>query len=632
MTHQGQDAPARAGAGARDPVPATIAFLAEHGVAPATLREAQRRARLAGVDPAACLMAEGLVDAQSYYRALARHLGAPYLARPELTPDADYPEAILAGVAPLVEEGGAARFVSAPGPEAIARLVAAGRAPDGFALTSPEALRKAVFAARPELIADEAANALPEADASLSFRGGAFPAQRRALGACAAAAAMLAAASPWLGFVIATGLLGILFLVLANLRIAACLERSRVSPKLREPRRRDDELPVYTIVVALYREENVAGALVAALDRIDYPRALLDLKFIVEEGDDATREALEEAAGDRACEIVVAPPGAPRTKPRALNVALALARGEYLVVYDAEDAPEEDQLRLAVEIFATAAPDIACLQARLAIDNVDDGFLPRCFAIEYAALFDVVNPGLARLGLPILLGGTSNHFRTEALRAIGGWDAWNVTEDADLGLRLALCGYGVHDLPSTTWEEAPARYAAWAAQRRRWMKGFMQTAITHSRRPVRALRALGLTGFASGVAGTLGAALAAMLYPVFLGLALLAGATAACAATGIAAPWLALFAAPPEVESPLAVAAAAIGAVTFGAGFVSMAVPLALGLWRRRWFGLMVWLPAMPVYYLLVSRAAWGGLRELARAPNHWNKTEHGLSRRRRRR
>ncbi|MCG6122187.1 MAG: glycosyltransferase [Microvirga sp.] len=632
MTHQGQGAPARHAPTARDPAPATIAFLAEHGVAPATLREATRRARLAGVDPAACLMADGLLDAESYYRALASHLGAPYLARPVLAANAEYPDAILAGVAPLADEAGPSRFVSAPDPAAIARLLAMRAAPEGFSITAPEALRKAVFAARPDLIADDAANALPDADPSLSFKGGPALTQQRALVGSAVAAGLLAAASPWLGFVLATGALCILFLILANLRIAACLERARVSPEPRARRRRDDELPVYTIVVALYREEAVAGALVAALDLIDYPKALVDLKFVVEEGDEGTRDALARAAGDRACEIIVAPPGAPRTKPRALNMALALARGEYLVVYDAEDAPEEDQLRLAVDAFARAAPEVACLQARLAIDNIDDGFLPRCFAIEYAALFDVVNPGLARLGLPIMLGGTSNHFRTDTLRAICGWDAWNVTEDADLGLRLALCGYGVRDLPSTTWEEAPARYAAWAAQRRRWMKGFMQTAITHSRRPWRAFRALGATGFASAVAGTLGTALAAMLYPAFLALALLAGATAACAAIGVVPPWLGFFSAMPDGARPLAVAAAAIGAVTFAAGFVSMTAPLALGLWRRRWFSLLLWLPAMPVYYLLVSRAAWGGLYELARAPNHWNKTEHGLSRRRRRR
>ncbi|TVR09463.1 MAG: glycosyltransferase [Salinarimonadaceae bacterium] len=632
MTHQGQGARARAAAHARETLPATIAFLAEHGVPPATLREATRRARLAGVDSAACLMAEGLLDPESYYRALARHLGAPYLTRPELAADTAFPDAVLAGVAPLAGTEGPSRFVGAPDPSGIARLLAARAAPEGYAITAPDALREAVFAARAGLIADEAANALPEADPSLSFKGGTERAQRRALAGFAVAAAIVAAASPWLGFALATGGLGILFLVLANLRIAACLERTRPYPSGRARRRRDDELPVYTVVVALYREENVAAALVAALDRIDYPKALIDLKFVVEEGDDATRAALARACGDRACEIIVAPPGAPRTKPRALNMALALARGEYLVVYDAEDAPEEDQLRLAVDIFAQATPKVACLQARLAIDNIDDGFLPRCFAIEYAALFDVVNPGLARLGLPILLGGTSNHFRTVALRAVCGWDAWNVTEDADLGMRLALCGYAVRDLPSTTWEEAPARYGAWAAQRRRWMKGFMQTAITHSRRPLRAFRALGLTGFACGVAGTLGAALAAMLYPVFLALALLAGATAAGAAVGIVPPWLAYFSAMPDVGRPLAVASTAIGAVTFAAGFVSMTAPLALGLWRRRWFSLMLWLPAMPIYYLLVSRAAWGGLSELARAPNHWNKTEHGLSRRRRRR
>lgn len=626
VTHPGQAAPAKAG------LPATIAFLAEEGVPPETLREAARRAAMAGVDPMTALTAEGLLDADEYHRALARRLGVPFVARPRLSADAAYPDAIIAGVAPLDETHGGLRFVAAPDPEAVARLLAGRAPPEGFALTSPRALREAVFARNAAHIADDAANALPEADPSLSFKGEMGAGQRRLLTVSAIAFAGLAGASPWIAFVAATGGLGVLFLILANLRIAACLERARVAPSRAPRRRADEDLPVYTIVVALYREDKVAAQLYAALDRIDYPRARLDLKFVVEEGDDATREALERASAGRACEIIVAPPGAPRTKPRALNVALALARGEHLVVYDAEDLPDEGQLRLAVDVFADAPDDVACLQARLAIDNLEDGFLPRCFAIEYAALFDVINPGLARLALPVPLGGTSNHFRTRALRAICGWDAWNVTEDADLGLRLALCGYGVRDLPSTTWEEAPARYRSWDAQRRRWMKGFLQTAVTHSRRPLRAYRALGATAFAGAVAGTFGTVLAAMLYPFFFGLALLAGATAACAASGLPTPWLGWFAARPLAEEPLSVAAAAIGAVTFAAGLVSMTLPLALGLWRRRWYGLMLWLPAMPFYYLLVSRAAWAGLFELILAPNRWNKTEHGLSSRRKRR
>ena len=179
-------------------------------------------------------------------------------------------------------------------------------------------------------------------------------------------------------------------------------------------------------------------------------------------------------------EVIVAPPGPPRTKPRALNVALPLARGDFVTVYDAEDVPHPNQLRLAVETFARVPLDIGCLQARLVIDNTGDSWVTRFFTIEYATLFYVINPGLSRLDMPVPLGGTSNHFRRNVLQRLRGWDAWNVTEDADLGIRLALAGYRIGDLPSPTLEEAPATLDAWMNQRTRWMKGFMQVCVTHS--------------------------------------------------------------------------------------------------------------------------------------------------------
>jgi cellulose synthase/poly-beta-1,6-N-acetylglucosamine synthase-like glycosyltransferase len=150
-------------------------------------------------------------------------------------------------------------------------------------------------------------------------------------------------------------------------------------------------------------------------------------------------------------EIIVAPRGPPQTKPRALNVALALARGAFTVIYDAEDLPGRRQLRTAAARFAVSGPEVACLQARLSIYDPGRNALTRLFAIEYAALFEVINPGLIALGHPILLGGTSNHFRTQVLQVGRGWDAWNVTEDADLSIRLARAGFRIGDLPLSTW-------------------------------------------------------------------------------------------------------------------------------------------------------------------------------------
>src|SRR5579872_6300313 len=165
-------------------------------------------------------------------------------------------------------------------------------------------------------------------------------------------------------------------------------------------------------------------------------------------------------------------------------------RGRYVVVYDAEDKPDRDQLRRAVARFE-AEPDIGCLQARLAIEETGGQWLATMFAVEYAALFDALNPGLAELRAPIALGGTSNHFRTDVLRRVGGWDAWNVAEDADLGLRLARFGVRVATFDSDTYEEAPTVFAQWLGQRRRWQKGWLQNALVHSRNPARVLRELG---------------------------------------------------------------------------------------------------------------------------------------------
>jgi glycosyltransferase XagB len=250
----------------------------------------------------------------------------------------------------------------------------------------------------------------------------------------------------------------------------------------------------------------------------DYPRSKLDIKLVIEHDDHATRLAIEAMRLPATYEIVVAPAGWPWTKPRALNIALPLVRGEFLVIFDAEDAPAPGQLREAAERFLRSSREFACLQARLAIDNIEDSWLTRLFAIEYAVLFDVLNPGLAGLGLPLPLGGSSNHFRTAVLREVCGWDAWNVTEDADLGLRLARLGFRVDILPSSTQEEAPARLDAWLTQRRRWSKGWMQTFITLTRDPRRLVFELGAANSLALALLMTGLVIAPPLWPFFAAL------------------------------------------------------------------------------------------------------------------
>lgn len=265
-------------------------------------------------------------------------------------------------------------------------------------------------------------------------------------------------------------------------------------------------LPRYTILAALHDEAEVVGQLIERLARIDYPASRLQGLIVLEAHDTATRRAAEAVDRPAWLKILIVPPGRPQTKPRALNFALAKATGQLLTVYDAEDEPDPGQLREAAARFAADAEGrLACLQAPLRIRRAPGSrtpFLDRQFAAEYAALFETALPGMARLGLPFPLGGTSNHFRVDVLKAVGGWDAFNVTEDADLGFRLWTEGWRLGVLSRPTWETPPGEMYDWLPQRTRWLKGYMQTWGVHTRRPWR----LGLRGLAALVM-TLGAGL-----------------------------------------------------------------------------------------------------------------------------
>src|ERR1700730_2806998 len=353
----------------------------------------------------------------------------------------------------------------------------------------------------------------------------------------------------------------------------------------------------------------VVPHLVAALAALDYPRGKLDIKLVIEHDDRATRRAIKALDLPATYEIIVAPAGWPRTKPRALNIALPLVRGDLLVIFDAEDAPATGQLREAAERFLRAPRELAGLQARLAIDNIEDSWLTRLFAIEYAVLFDVLNPGLAGLGMPLPLGGSSNHFRTEVLREVCGWDAWNVTEDADLGLRLARFGYGVGIFPSSTQEEAPALIDAWLRQRRRWSKGWMQTLITLTRDPRRLLAELGVVHSLALALTMTGLVIAPPLWPFF---------TARLVHD--------LGAGPPSPASAFELIEVVLWMSAGLFGIASILWLALLGMKRRKLLGLWPFLPLLPLYYLLTSVAAWMAIYDLILRPYHWHKTEHGLA------
>ena len=331
---------------------------------------------------------------------------------------------------------------------------------------------------------------------------------------------------------------------------------------------------------------------------------------MIEADDPETRGALERLRLPDRYDIIVGPAGWPQTKPRALNIGLHYARGDLVVVYDAEDVPDPGQLRAAAARFRARPSSVACLQARLLVDHLETNWLSLMFGLDYAALFGVIKPGLATLRLPLPLGGTSNHFRAAALRRAGGWDAWNVTEDIDLGFRLARLGYQTEALDSTTYEEAPLTLRRWLPQRSRWLKGWMVTLMVHTRQPRRLFRELGLLGGAAVTLSLLGTISSSLLGPLFGPLALYA-------------IWRGGWLSP---VSPSAALAGSASLYLLVAGAASVLWPQFIVLWRMRRPDLLGWSITMPIYLVLISIAAWRALAEVVMEPQRWNKTEHGFA------
>lgn len=589
-----------------------LAFLAHAGLAPALIRGIVADAIRLNVPPDRMAIACGVVGETELYRALAEELGLPFVEQPvRADPASPYPGCIDAGVLRTRQPEPA--LLLAPQGHALQHLrrLLRGRKAPGAAITTPGNLRRSALASLGRRIDEAATQDLETAHPGASAQSGWTKAQIVS-GIVAFVLLSFPLCYDWQATLQAAALvIGILFLINVLLRIAAAVVPASLALDMPDPALSDRDLPIYSVIVPLKREARVIGRLVEALLALDYPAAKLDIQIVLEADDRQTLQALKAVMPAGRFEILIAPPGRFETKPRALNIALALARGEFCVIYDAEDVPDPDQLRRAVAAFRSLPDSTACLQAQLSIDNAGDTWLTRLFAIEYAVLFDALIPSLALLGWPVMLGGTSNHFRTEILRRAGGWDAWNVTEDADLGLRLARLGYRVGALASTTMEEAPLTVSAWLRQRTRWLKGWMKTCMVHSRHPLVAIRQLGLVRFAVAVALSLGTVLTALFGPVLFGWTMYELASGSLlAASTISGGLLRGFALTLLIAGVLATLAPAVAAL------------------RHRGFNaLLPWLALMPVYYLLVSVAAWRALLEWARHPQRWNKTEHGLAR-----
>ena len=371
---------------------------------------------------------------------------------------------------------------------------------------------------------------------------------------------------------------------------------------------RDEDCPPYSVLVPLYREPESVPSLLAALAALDYPRDRLDVQLLLEADDAETRAAVARAALPPGVSVTLVPVSFPRTKPKACNVGLNRARGRYLVIYDAEDRPEPDQLRKAVVAFARVGPDVICLQCSLNFYNPRQNLLTRWFAAEYAAWFDLSLPGLAAADAVIPLGGTSNHFVTERLREIRGWDAYNVTEDCDLGVRIYRRGYRSRMLDSTTWEEACGDLHFWIRQRTRWLKGYIQTYLVHMRRPARLWRELGWANFAHFQMLLGGIIVTFLINPLFWSLALM---------------WFLLRTEALSLLFPGLVFIAGAGCLFLGNFAFTYAC--AAGCYRRGYFDLVKYALLTPLYWVLMSYSGWRAFVKFLADPFHWEKTRHGI-------
>ena len=471
-----------------------------------------------------------------------------------------------------------------------------------FCLVPEDAIRSELAAASEEVLLTEARHRLfrkwPRASAHLDLSR----ASRFGFAAGLLGLLVLAVLAPFFAKPVFVPLVGLILAVPAGLRLWAAL--APPPEQAPAPVLDDTELPVYTVLLPLRDEAHMVRQLSNAMRDIDYPPEKLHVLFLVEQRSPETVAAVIGQLHDPRFELLLVPDALPRTKPKALNYALPFVRGEHLVVYDAEDIPEAGQLRRAASTFAVR-PEIDCLQAELVVDNAAESWLTALFAGEYAGQFGLMLPLLARLGLPMPLGGTSNHFRTSALRLIGGWDPFNVTEDADLGVRLARRGLRSDTIDSQTAEEAPIRLQPWLTQRTRWMKGWMQTFIVHNSHPRELLADLGLKGFLG--------------FQIYVGSLILSG------------PLHTLF-----VLS--VVLSALFGGIVVDLWFlisclvfiVGYGGPVALavaGLWRLQRPGLIAVQVLLPVYWILHSVAGLRALRELMTRPYFWAKTQHGETR-----
>ena len=479
-----------------------------------------------------------------------------------------------------------------------------------LAVVAPSALRNAIVEAGRDEVEERARTSLfvdqPHHSARYVLAGG-----QGAIGGALAVGIAFAfwfnAPAAWLGLHV---LFSVFFLACVVLRLAAAVSARPPSLARLAPPSGDD-LPVYSVLVAIYREAEIVPQLLSALSRLRWPRSKLEIKLVCEADDVQTLETLATLRLQPWVEIVKVPPGEPRTKPKALAYALPLCSGEFATLYDAEDQPHPDQLQEAWQRFRDSDEWLGCLQAPLMVVPSQKRLIPALFGFEYAALFRGLLPWLAQRRLILPLGGTSNHFRRAALEEVGGWDPSNVTEDADLGLRLARHGYRCETITRPTLEDAPEAPLNWGRQRTRWFKGWMQTWLVHMRDPGQLLREIGLGRFVVMQIMLAGMVISALANVVFV-------------ATVV---WIAMLVSSTGTLGGYHAALLAVDAVNVVVGYTAF---LVLGRQvlhpeeRASFWKIVLWTPA---YWLAMSIAAWRAVWELYRRPHHWEKTHHPLRR-----
>jgi len=556
------------------------------------------------------VLALRLIPPARLYPLLARHYGLRCIQPrqeppdPRLTDLADVAFCLHHGILPWRQMGGVT-IILTPLPEvfdAHRDHLTARLGPVVCALADEEAINAALLGARGPALAARAQNAVPDLYSCRTWSSAAVqnPVMLGVLVLVGAVilwpAVVLAAASVWAALSL---------LLCMGLKLAAAIAAHRAAPPVPTPPV-IARLPVVSVIVALYREANIAERLVLRLSALDYPRDKLEILLAVEERDHLTRDALARAHLPEWMRVVVTPHGKLKTKPRALNHALGLCRGSIVGIFDAEDAPAPDQIRRIVDRFHSAGPDLACLQGILDYYNPRTNWIARCFTIEYATLFRVILPGIQRMGMAIPLGGTTLYVRREVLSKVGAWDAHNVTEDADLGIRLARHGYRTEVIQTVTQEEANCMPVAWVKQRSRWQKGYMMTWIVHMRDPVRLWREIGPRGFIGFQIMFFGALSQAILAPVMWSY------------------WLLALGLPHPVTDGLpgwsVIALVALFLMTEAVN-ITIGI-LAIRKTEHRMNPL--WVPTLIFYFPLLTLSVYKALWEMVRKPFYWDKTSHG--------